>query len=229
MFVRRIAVVGTGYVGLTTGTCLASLGHRVVCADVDAAKIGRLRRGEVDILEPGLPELVSENVLAGRLSFVLGGAEAVADAEVMFLCVPTPMGEGGAADLAAVEAVIAEVRELLKQGADLSHLNFLELLQVEDLAVAPGEPLKLQAEDFVDAIRAGRRPLVDAEDGFAAVRTADRIVAAGGRCPSPLDQLKEVVAAVKKPVQAVGGLDRAAGHREHVPLHESVHAGDADR
>lgn len=73
---------------------------------------------------------------------------------------------------------IAEVRTLLKQGADLSHLNFLELLQVEDLAVAAGEPLKLQAEDFIDAIRTGRRPLVDAEDGFAAVRTADRIVAA---------------------------------------------------
>ncbi len=113
MFVRRIAVIGTGYVGLTTGTCLASLGHRVVCADVDAAKIARLRRGEVDILEPGLEELVAENVLAGRLSFVLGGREAVADAEVVFLCVPTPMGEGGAADLAAVEAVIAEVGELL--------------------------------------------------------------------------------------------------------------------
>jgi len=116
MFVRRIAVIGTGYVGLTTGTCLASLGHRVVCADVDAAKVARLRRGEVDILEPGLEELVAENVLAGRLSFVLGGREAVADAEVVFLCVPTPMGEGGAADLAAVEAVIAEVGELLPPG-----------------------------------------------------------------------------------------------------------------
>jgi len=75
-------------------------------------------------------------------------------------------------------AKIGEVRELLKQGADLSHLNFLDLLQVEPLGVEAGEPLKLQAEDFVDAIRAGRRPFVDAEDGFAAVRTADRIVAA---------------------------------------------------
>jgi predicted dehydrogenase len=73
---------------------------------------------------------------------------------------------------------ISEVRELLKQGADLSHLNFLDLLQVEPLGVDAGEPLKLQAEDFIDAIRTGRRPLVDAEDGFAAVRTADRIVAA---------------------------------------------------
>jgi len=73
---------------------------------------------------------------------------------------------------------VAEVRELLKQGADLSHLNFLDLLQVEPLGVGPGEPLRLQAEDFVASIREGRRPFVDAEDGFAAVRTADRIVAA---------------------------------------------------
>ncbi|HEY0638220.1 MAG TPA: UDP-glucose/GDP-mannose dehydrogenase family protein [Pseudonocardiaceae bacterium] len=115
MFVRRIAVIGTGYVGLTTGTCLASLGHRVVCADVDEAKVERLRRGEVAILEPGLEELVAENVLAGRLSFVVGGAAAVADAEVVFLCVPTPMGAGGAADLSAVEAVVAEVRHLLPE------------------------------------------------------------------------------------------------------------------
>jgi len=116
MFVRRIAVIGAGYVGLTTGTCLASLGHRVVCADVNAAKIERLSRGKVDILEPGLAELVSGNVSAGRLSFVVGAAAAVTDAEVVFLCVPTPMGESGAADLAAVEAVIAEVRELLPAG-----------------------------------------------------------------------------------------------------------------
>lgn len=78
----------------------------------------------------------------------------------------------------ANDAKIAELRLLLKQGADLSHLNFLDLVEVEELAVAPGEPLRLQAEDFIDAIRSDRRPLVDAEDGFAAVRTAERIVAA---------------------------------------------------
>ncbi|WP_137814313.1 UDP-glucose dehydrogenase family protein [Gandjariella thermophila] len=116
MFVRRIAVVGTGYVGLTTGACLASLGHRVVCADVDRAKVTRLRAGRVDILEPGLAELVAEGIAAGRLRFVLGAAAAVADAEVVFLCVPTPMGAGGAADLAAVESVIHEVRGLLPEG-----------------------------------------------------------------------------------------------------------------
>ncbi|MGH3832141.1 MAG: UDP-glucose dehydrogenase family protein [Pseudonocardiaceae bacterium] len=116
MFVRRIAVIGSGYVGLTTGACLASLGHRVVCADVDEAKVARLSAGEVPILEPGLPELVAQGLAAGRLRFVLGAAAAVADAEVVFLCVPTPMAAGGAADLSAVEAVATEVRALLPAG-----------------------------------------------------------------------------------------------------------------
>jgi UDPglucose 6-dehydrogenase len=123
MFVRRIAVIGTGYVGLTTGACLASLGHDVVCADVDELKIARLCQGEVPILEPGLAELVTEGVAAGRLKFVVGARNAIAPQgdsedpiEVMFLCVPTPMGEGGAADLAAVEAVAHEVRDLLPRG-----------------------------------------------------------------------------------------------------------------
>jgi len=119
VFARRIVVVGTGYVGLTTGACLASLGHRVVCSDVDAAKVARLARGEVDILEPGLAELVGEGIAAGRLEFAVGSAEAVADAEVVFLCVPTPMGSGGAADLAAVESVVAEVRDVLPTGGVL--------------------------------------------------------------------------------------------------------------
>lgn len=121
MFARRIAVIGTGYVGLTTGACLASLGHHVVCADIDAGKVERLRRGEVDILEPGLPELVGEGLAAGRLRFVVGARTAVAAddgaaAEIVFLCVPTPMGAGGAADLRSVQAVVDEVGALLPGG-----------------------------------------------------------------------------------------------------------------
>ncbi len=117
MFARRIAVIGTGYVGLTTGACLASLGHHVVCADVDVAKVHRLRAGKVTILEPRLAELVQEGQAGGRLEFVVGAAAAVGDAEVVFLCVPTPMGQGGAADLAAVESVISEVRTILPVGS----------------------------------------------------------------------------------------------------------------
>lgn len=123
MFARRIAVVGTGYVGLTTGACLASLGHRVVCADVDEAKVERLREGQIGIREDGLSELVTEGVAAGRLSFVVGASAALKQleveggpVEVMFLCVPTPMGVGGIADLAAVESVIEETRDALPDG-----------------------------------------------------------------------------------------------------------------
>ncbi|SER86184.1 UDPglucose 6-dehydrogenase [Lentzea xinjiangensis] len=144
MFVRRIAVVGTGYVGLTTGACLASLGHSVVCADVDAAKVERLARGEVDILEPRLAELVAEGLASGRLSFVLGASAAVADAEVVFLCVPTPMGVGGIADLQAVESVVDETRDLLPSGCVIVNKSTVpvgtavrtaELLRRDDVAV----------------------------------------------------------------------------------------------
>ncbi|HEX2132742.1 MAG TPA: UDP-glucose/GDP-mannose dehydrogenase family protein [Actinophytocola sp.] len=144
MFVRRIAVVGTGYVGLTTGACLASLGHHVVCADVDADKVKRLCAGEIDILEPGLAELVSEGMAAGRLSFVLGAAAAVEGSEVVFLCVPTPMGVGGVADLSIVESVIEEVGGLLPPGSVVvnkstvpvgSALRTAELLERDDVAV----------------------------------------------------------------------------------------------
>ena len=72
----NIAVIGTGYVGLTTGACLAHLGHDVVCADVDADKVARLERGEIPILEDGLEDLVRESTRAGRLRFVLGAANA---------------------------------------------------------------------------------------------------------------------------------------------------------
>jgi UDPglucose 6-dehydrogenase len=148
MFARRIAVIGTGYVGLTTGACLASLGHQVVCADVDDAKVQRLRHGQVDIMEPGLTELVTEGQAAGRLSFVLGARTALADleggAEVVFLCVPTPMGVGGMADLTAVESVIDEVRELLNPNSVVVNKSTVpvgtaertaELLGRDDVAV----------------------------------------------------------------------------------------------
>ncbi|MFF7369603.1 UDP-glucose dehydrogenase family protein [Streptomyces tricolor] len=116
MSARHVAVIGTGYVGLTTGACLAFLGHSVVCADADPHKVERLRGARVDILEPGLPERVREGLEAGRLEFTGDTAAAVAEAEVVFLCLPTPMGAGGAADLAAVEAVAGQVRDVLLPG-----------------------------------------------------------------------------------------------------------------
>jgi UDPglucose 6-dehydrogenase len=109
-------VVGAGYVGLTTGACFAHLGHDVVVADIDADKVARLEKGDIGILEEGLPELVSEGLATRRLRFVVGAAEAAADAEFVFLCVPTPRGSDGDADLSAVEAVVHEVAPLLRPG-----------------------------------------------------------------------------------------------------------------
>jgi UDPglucose 6-dehydrogenase len=109
----RIAVVGTGYVGLTTAACLAGLGHDVVAADLDADKVRRLRKGEVQILEERLPALVAEGLEARRLRFVVGATDAARGAEFVFLCVQTPQGATGEADLSAVETVVREIGPVL--------------------------------------------------------------------------------------------------------------------
>ena len=109
----RIAIIGTGYVGLTTGACFAHLGHEVICADIDEAKVEQLNRGEIPIVEHRLDELVTEGLRTGNLRFVLGAANAVADCEIAFLCVPTPQGDDGSADLSYVEAAAAEIAPVL--------------------------------------------------------------------------------------------------------------------
>jgi UDPglucose 6-dehydrogenase len=101
---KRIGVIGAGYVGLTTAACFAHLGHRVVCADSDEAKIEALNAGEVWLHEPGLRDLVVKGLATGDLRFVTGSA--VSDVDFTFVCVPTPTGADGAADLTAVEAVL---------------------------------------------------------------------------------------------------------------------------
>jgi UDPglucose 6-dehydrogenase len=101
----RIAMVGTGYVGLVTGTCFADSGNNVTCVDIDENKIEQLRAGEIPIYEPGLADLVKQNVAAGRLEFSTDLATAVAVAEVIYLAVGTPQDEDGSADLAALLGV----------------------------------------------------------------------------------------------------------------------------
>jgi UDPglucose 6-dehydrogenase len=108
-----VSVVGAGYVGLTTAACLAHLGHEVVCADIDAERVARLRKGEVPILEDGLVTLITEGLAAKRLSFVVGAAVAARGADVVFLCVQTPQGEDGSADLSFVESVAREIAPVL--------------------------------------------------------------------------------------------------------------------
>ena len=111
----NIAIVGTGYVGLVSGTCFADTGVNVTCVDVDAEKIERLQKGEIPIYEPGLDELVKKNVAAGRLKFTTDLASVLNDQEIIFSAVGTPPDEDGSADLKYVLQVARTI------GQNLNH------------------------------------------------------------------------------------------------------------
>ena len=111
----RIAIFGTGYVGLVTGTCLAEVGNDVICVDVDALKVARLQRGEIPIFEPGLAPLVAENHANGRLRFSTDAASAIAHGEIIFIAVGTPPEEDGSADLSHVLDVARTIGAVLDQ------------------------------------------------------------------------------------------------------------------
>ena len=113
----KIAVIGTGYVGLSSGACFAHLGHLVTCVDVVQLKINNLNIGILPIVETGLEELVAEGVAAGRLVFTTDVASAVVDADIVFLCVPTPEGADGSADLSYIQTAARTLSPLLRSGA----------------------------------------------------------------------------------------------------------------
>jgi UDPglucose 6-dehydrogenase len=110
----KIAVIGTGYVGLVTGTCFAETGNKVVCVDIDQAKVEKLSAGQITIYEPGLEKIFLRNIKEERLRFTTHLASAVEDAEIIFLALPTPPGADGAADLRYVLSVADELGKLLK-------------------------------------------------------------------------------------------------------------------
>src|SRR4051812_13494808 len=101
----KIIVIGTGYVGLVSGTCLAESGNEVLCVDKDAKKIAMLEEGRIPIYEPGLRELVDRNVQEGRLTFGTDLSAGLDQAQLAFICVGTPQGSDGAADLSSIWAV----------------------------------------------------------------------------------------------------------------------------
>src|SRR5829696_8939528 len=110
----KIAVVGTGYVGLVTGTCFAETGNSVICVDIDAEKVQKLSKGEITIYEPGLEKLFLRNQREGRLKFTTDLAEGVKDALLVFLALPTPPGEDGSADLSYVLKVASELGKIIR-------------------------------------------------------------------------------------------------------------------
>lgn len=109
----KIAVVGTGYVGLVSGTCFAETGNQVVCVDIDSAKVEKMKNGEVPIYEPGLEVLFERNTRQGRLHFTTDLAEGIRDAEVIFLALPTPPGADGSADLSFVLKVAEDLSKIV--------------------------------------------------------------------------------------------------------------------
>jgi UDPglucose 6-dehydrogenase len=111
----KIAVVGTGYVGLVTGTCFAETGNDVICVDIDANKVERMKNGEVPIYEPHLDILFERNIKQGRLKFTTDLKEAVASAKIIFLALPTPPGEDGSADLSYILGVASELGKIITE------------------------------------------------------------------------------------------------------------------
>jgi UDPglucose 6-dehydrogenase len=154
----QISVVGTGYVGLVTGACLASLDNQVTCVDNDPSKIDRLRRGEMPIYEPGLAELVAEARRDGRLTFTTQLAEAVRQAEVIFVCVGTPPGPDGEVDLSQVESVAREIGATLEDG-------FKVIVNKSTVPVGSGDWVRMLIDDGIR-----ERPRVDARVFAGAAR-----------------------------------------------------------
>ena len=160
-----VAVVGAGYVGLTTAACLARMGHRVVCTDIDEPRIAGLQRGDMPIREPGLDELVRAGLDSGRLSFACGSAEAASRADFVFLCVPTPAAPDGGSDLSFLEAAATEIRQSLrpqtvvvnKSTAPAGTTRFLaQVLGRDDVAVASNPEFLRQGSAVGDFLNPDR-------------------------------------------------------------------------
>ena len=112
----KIAVVGTGYVGLVTGTCFAETGNEVICVDIDKSKVEKLSSGKITIYEPGLEKIFLRNLKENRLRFTTSLSDGIKEAQVVFLALPTPPGEDGSADLKYILGVAKELGMLIKQG-----------------------------------------------------------------------------------------------------------------
>jgi UDPglucose 6-dehydrogenase len=176
----QVAVIGTGYVGLTTGACLAHLGHDVVCVDIDREKVAQLSTGEVPILEAGLDDLVREGLRSGRLRFVSDTAAAAAEAEFAYLCVPTPQGLDGSADLSYIEAAARQISPHLqpesivvnKSTVPVGSTRFVELALGRSDVFVVSNPEFLREGSAVNDFLHPDRVIIGSDDQSAAIRVA---------------------------------------------------------
>jgi UDPglucose 6-dehydrogenase len=176
----RVAVIGTGYVGLTTGAFLAHLGHDVCCADVVAEKVAMLNDGQIPIVEEGLEDLVREGLAAGRLGFVLGAAVAVPDREFVFLCVPTPQRPDGSADMSYIVDAATEIGPVVEPRSVVINKSTVPVgstrvveraLGRPDVAVVSNPEFLREGSALHDCQHADRI-VIGADDEAAAIRVA---------------------------------------------------------
>ncbi len=176
----KIAVIGAGYVGLTTAACFSKLGHDVVCADIDEERVAQLQQGEVPIVEAGLDAMVKECLEEGTLRFVVGGAAAARDAEFAYLCVPTPQGDDGRADLTYIESAAREVGAVLpteavvvnKSTVPVGSTRVVERVLGRDDVVVVSNPEFLREGSACHDFMNPDRIVIGSDDQSAAVRVA---------------------------------------------------------
>ena len=145
----KIAVIGSGYVGLVTGTCFAETGNQVTCVDIDAKKIEKMRNGIIPIYEPGLDDLFNRNTAEGRLKFTTNLAEGIKDAKVIFLALPTPPGEDGSADLKYILKVADDLGPLLEEYVVVIDKSTVPVGTAEKVHAAIAKNAKVELFDVV--------------------------------------------------------------------------------
>ena len=191
----KLTIIGTGYVGLVTGTCFAEVGHQVICVDNDAAKVEVLQAGGIPIYEPGLETLVKKNVAAGRLGFSTSTAAGVERAEVVFIAVPTPPQADGSVDLSFIERVAREIAAAMTSYKIVVDKSTVPVQTGEKVA----ETIKRYGKGRVDFDVVSNPEFL--REGFAVedLMHPDRIVI-GVRSQRPVPAMKEIYAPFKAPV-----------------------------
>ncbi|AMJ55444.1 MULTISPECIES: UDP-glucose/GDP-mannose dehydrogenase family protein [Stenotrophomonas] len=171
----RVAIFGTGYVGLVTGTCLAEVGHDVVCVDIDQSKVDGLERGIIPIYEPGLEPMVKANHASGRLAFTTDAAQAIAHGEVIFIAVGTPPDEDGSADLQYVLAVARTIGRHLARPTVVVNKSTVPVGTADKVRTAIAEELAARGQEIAFDVVSNPEFLKEG-DAVADCMRPDRIV-----------------------------------------------------
>ena len=188
----RVTIFGTGYVGLVTGTCLADVGHDVVCVDIDQAKVEGLNRGVIPIYEPGLEPMVKANHAAGRLSFTTDAAAAIGHGDVIFIAVGTPPDEDGSADLKYVLAVARTIGKHLERPSVIVNKSTVPVGTADKVQAAIAEELRSRGADIAFEVASNPEFLKEGDAVNDCMRP-DRIVI-GSSNPNAVERLKRLYA-----------------------------------